>query len=310
MAQSHAPQTAVVPIPGTKRRAYLEENVAANDVELDDKDLRPARRGRAGGCRRGRALPRHVVHRPLSPLAAQGISAKDGGVTADDSMLDNPVWAALTGPHAALADSRGRARRYPTDVSPFAALPSDAVAEDWHDLGRLVGPGGQIVRIGSGLPALPQGWQVQFAGEGVQLVATEALETGPYEEAVVLGEADVDEMLVAGRAHRAWPVPCPDLRVGRLPRGEARRPAGRDGRSTAATPGVHRDQRGLHRSRLRGQGFGTRLVQAVAHTIRARGETPMMHASASNTNAIRLYEALGFRVRTEVRFGAATAPTP
>ena len=38
MAQSTA-QTAVVPIPGTKRRSYLEENVAANAVTLDDKDL-------------------------------------------------------------------------------------------------------------------------------------------------------------------------------------------------------------------------------------------------------------------------------
>jgi aryl-alcohol dehydrogenase-like predicted oxidoreductase len=38
MAQSTA-QSAVVPIPGTKRLAYLEENVAAGGVTLDDKDL-------------------------------------------------------------------------------------------------------------------------------------------------------------------------------------------------------------------------------------------------------------------------------
>ena len=29
----------VVPIPGTKRRAYLEENVAATEIELTDDDL-------------------------------------------------------------------------------------------------------------------------------------------------------------------------------------------------------------------------------------------------------------------------------
>jgi len=29
-----------VPIPGTKRRAYLEENVAATDVTLSQEDLR------------------------------------------------------------------------------------------------------------------------------------------------------------------------------------------------------------------------------------------------------------------------------
>jgi aryl-alcohol dehydrogenase-like predicted oxidoreductase len=32
--------TDVVPIPGTKRRTYLEDNVAALDVALDDDELR------------------------------------------------------------------------------------------------------------------------------------------------------------------------------------------------------------------------------------------------------------------------------
>ena len=41
MAQSdRAGNPPVVPIPGTKRVAYLEENAAAVDVELTDDDLR------------------------------------------------------------------------------------------------------------------------------------------------------------------------------------------------------------------------------------------------------------------------------
>jgi aryl-alcohol dehydrogenase-like predicted oxidoreductase len=40
-----------VPIPGTKRRAYLEENVAAASIELDDEDL----------ARLDAALPPEVV---------------------------------------------------------------------------------------------------------------------------------------------------------------------------------------------------------------------------------------------------------
>jgi predicted GNAT family acetyltransferase len=47
----------------------------------------------------------------------------------------------------------------------------------------------------------------------------------------------------------------------------------------------------------RGQGLGTRLLLAVAAGIRERGETPFLHVLASNTNAVRLYEALGFRLR-------------
>ncbi|HVY77789.1 MAG TPA: aldo/keto reductase [Solirubrobacterales bacterium] len=45
----------VVPIPGTKRRSYLEENVAATEIELNDEDMRrldeAAPRGAAAGDR-------------------------------------------------------------------------------------------------------------------------------------------------------------------------------------------------------------------------------------------------------------------
>ena len=47
-------------------------------------------------------------------------------------------------------------------------------------------------------------------------------------------------------------------------------------------------------SNYRGQGLATRLVRAVEAGIKARGETPFLHAAATNTNAIRLYEQLGF----------------
>jgi predicted GNAT family acetyltransferase len=46
----------------------------------------------------------------------------------------------------------------------------------------------------------------------------------------------------------------------------------------------------------RGQGYAARLVQAVVAGIKERGDIPFLHATATNTNAIRLYEALGFRL--------------
>lgn len=58
----------------------------------------------------------------------------------DLRVLDNAVYTSLTGPHAGLAESKGRVRRYPVDVSPFAALPDDPGAADWADLAALAGP--------------------------------------------------------------------------------------------------------------------------------------------------------------------------
>ena len=60
---------------------------------------------------------------------------------------------------------------------------------------------------------------------------------------------------------------------------------------------------------FRGQGLATRLVRAVAHGIRERGETPLMHAAAENETAIRLYLALGFSLRVHRTFAVLRTPS-
>lgn len=47
----------------------------------------------------------------------------------------------------------------------------------------------------------------------------------------------------------------------------------------------------------RWRGIASRLIRAVGAGIRARGETPFLHAVAHNTTAISLSETLGFTVR-------------
>lgn len=51
----------VVPIPGTKRRKYLEENVAALDVELTPDDLRRINEGIPQGAAAGARYPEHMM---------------------------------------------------------------------------------------------------------------------------------------------------------------------------------------------------------------------------------------------------------
>ena len=62
LAWVHAQGDDIVPIPGTKRRSYLEQNVGALDVVLGEADL--ARLNAAGSAPR-RPLPRHVARQPL-----------------------------------------------------------------------------------------------------------------------------------------------------------------------------------------------------------------------------------------------------
>lgn len=112
-------------------------------------------------------------------------------------VLDNPVWAALRGPHArfavtAAAGAAPRAVRYPSDVTPFAAVADPADPRSWADLAALAGPGA-VTGI-SGALTVPEGWDTVASIPGVQLVDT-SLRAEAEPEAVRLGPADVPEIL-------------------------------------------------------------------------------------------------------------------
>ncbi|MGW6011779.1 GNAT family N-acetyltransferase [Streptomyces sp. NPDC055210] len=221
-------------------------------------------------------------------------------------MLDNPARASLTGPHAHFAERRGRVLRYPADMSPWLALPDDPGADDWADVAALAGPGNEIALPGF-RGEIPEGWEITFRGEGVQFV-DDGLAAAPDPEAVRLGPADVPEMLALVERTRPGPFLPRTVELGTYlgirrdgalvaMAGERLHPPGWTEISAVCTDAA-----------VRGQGLATRLTLAVAHGIRARGETPFLHTGADNTTAVRLYESLGFRLRRRTKFLAARVP--
>jgi len=221
-------------------------------------------------------------------------------------VLDNPALASLTGPHAHFAERRGRLLRYPVDVSPWLALPDELDAEDWADLAAFAGPGGEVPLLGFH-GEIPDGWEVTFQMEGVQLV-DDGIATAPEPDALRLGPADVPEMLDLVRRTQPGPFLPRTIEMGTYlgirrdgaliaMAGERLHPPGWTEISAVCTDPA-----------FRGEGLATRLILAVAHGIRERGETPFLHTGAANTNAIRLYESLGFALRRSTVFGAARAP--
>jgi ribosomal protein S18 acetylase RimI-like enzyme len=235
-----------------------------------------------------------------------------GGLRTDviDTVLRNPAWSALSGPQAGLAEVKGRARRFPPDISPFCALPDDAGDADWDDLADLVGPGGQVV--GAALPTPPAGWSVAVEMRGVQYVAGPSGAAPdaapPVGDVVRLGAADVPEML--DLVARTEPGPFAPrtyelggylgVRVdGALVAMAGRRlrvPGGIEVSGVCTAP------------ELRGRGLAGWLTAAVAAEIRAQGEVPFLHALAANTGALRLYRTLGFSWRRDLVFLVLRAP--
>jgi ribosomal protein S18 acetylase RimI-like enzyme len=221
--------------------------------------------------------------------------------------LDAPVWSSLTGVHAGLAEGSGPALRYQPDIAPFGAVAPDRDG-GWPALAALAGTG-PVLLAGLNHP-LPSSWEVVGRIPGVQLVATDALVTAPEPDAVPLGMDDVDEMLDLVARTEPGPFLRRTVLLGTYlgvrrggalvaMAGERLRPAGWTEISAVCTDPAHR-----------GQGLAGRLVRAVGHGIRARGETPFLHTSAGNRGAIRLYGSLGFQLRRPVEFNAVRPPAP
>jgi ribosomal protein S18 acetylase RimI-like enzyme len=222
------------------------------------------------------------------------------------NVLDNPVWAALTGPHATFAERAGRAARYPADVSPFVALADPADPAAWRDLAALAGPGAEPFVPGPKVVA-PPGWERVFALTGAQMVG-EAVAGEADPEAVRLVAADVPEMLDLVARTRPGPFGKRTIELGSY------LGIRRDGRLIAMAgerihpPGWTEISAVCTDPAYRGGGLAARLILAVTAGIRERGERPYLHVSADNAAAIRVYERLGFTLRTPVLFASYRVP--
>jgi ribosomal protein S18 acetylase RimI-like enzyme len=214
-------------------------------------------------------------------------------------VLENPVWAALSGPQACFAEASGDAARYSPEISPFAALADPGDPAGWRDLATLTD---YALLTGPAIAAGP-GWEVAVSVPGVQMVGHGM--TGVEDpEAVVLTETDVPEIL--DLVERAKPGPFRKRTVelgrylgirheGRLVAmaGERFRLPGWTEVSAVCTDPDHQ-----------GRGLGARLTLALAAGILGRGELPFLHAAADNDRALRLYERLGFEPSHDVVFAS------
>jgi predicted GNAT family acetyltransferase len=217
------------------------------------------------------------------------------------SDLDRPVWATLRHQaHWGVGDER--ARRFLPDINCFAALPDES-ASSLTALTELVRPRGDSVYLLQVPPiVVPPGLQAAGVARAVQMVATRRLHGD--EGAQVLGDADAAEMLALAGLTQPGPFRARTHTMGRFiglringllaaMAGERMRFPGHVEISGVCT---HPD--------FRGRGLARRLSAAVTAEIQRRGERPFLHARATNSAAITLYESLGFEVRTEVSVAA------
>jgi ribosomal protein S18 acetylase RimI-like enzyme len=213
----------------------------------------------------------------------------------DEALLDNPVYAALCGPHARFAQARGRARRYSPDIAPFLGLPSSPSAQDWRDAADLLASGTYAAVRDNGAE-LPDVWQAVDAFDLVQMIGERVIGVD-CPEAIPLGAADVPEMLALVAQTAPGPFLSRTIELGEY------LGIRRDGALVAmAGERFHLDgwteiSAICTRPDHRGRGLASQLAGALIAGIQLRSERAFLHVLSTNTGAIRLYEELGFRVR-------------
>jgi predicted GNAT family acetyltransferase len=213
--------------------------------------------------------------------------------------LDRPAWNALLSAHADLAEGSPLARRYPPSIVPFAAS-LDHTPESLEALADLPAIGETMALVEASPIAAPPRLEVLLESTLVQMIADQAYERIEDPRIEPLGEADAEEMLALAMLTKPGPFTLGAQRLGTFWGIKI------DGRLVAMA-GQRMRQTGF--AELSGlcthpefqkRGLGALLFRFVAGEIAARGETAFLHAYASNTGAIGLYKALGFKHRSDM----------
>ena len=215
-----------------------------------------------------------------------------------DFELDNPIWHALTGPHAPLGTATPSAAIYNPAVSRFAGL-LEPSAEAFAQLATLTAPE-EIIALDTAWPVSPSPhWQVVNVENLEQFVCEQPVAPPPAgaDRVVALNTADVEQMLDLAARAQPGPFSAETIRCGyyagvwdnaqlvamageRLTLNHAVEISG------VCTAASHR-----------GQGLAGILVQLLAARAQGLGQLPFLHVRTANVSAIRLYETLGFRHR-------------
>lgn len=214
--------------------------------------------------------------------------------------LNRPIWNALKLNQSRHAIACGAAVRFDPAIGQFAAIP-DTLPESLEALGQLVRECGQVILFEpADLPPVP-GTEVVVQAPIVQMIAERQIPPAKTSfDIQPLTDADAPEMLALATLTQPGPFFARTHELGDFvgvrEDGVLIAMAGERMRTGpfAEVSGV------CTLPEYRGRGLAGALTCHIAGAMQARGETPFLHAWASNTGAIGLYETLGFVLRAEL----------
>ncbi|KRR19918.1 GNAT family N-acetyltransferase [Bradyrhizobium retamae] len=210
--------------------------------------------------------------------------------------LDYPIWTALTTTQQALAEGDARARRYPTEITPFAAT-ADMSPESFAALAGLMSSQDIAVLFTPDPVNPPAEFKIALADTGEQMIGTPVETSANGVDIVTLGVEDVPAMIELTALTKPGPFGMRTHELGTFlgirvdgqlvaMAGERMKPAQYTEITAVCVHPCHR-----------GRGYGQMLLSAISRQIVSRGEIPFLHVFTNNQSAIALYRRQGMEIR-------------
>ncbi|ANW02616.1 GNAT family N-acetyltransferase [Bradyrhizobium icense] len=214
----------------------------------------------------------------------------------DSHPLDYPIWTALTTTQRALAEGDARARRYPAEITPFAAM-KDTSPESFAALAALMSPQDIAVLFTPDPVKPPAEFKIVLAETGEQMIGTPVETPANGFDIVTLGVDDVPAMIELTELTKPGPFNARTRELGTFlgirvdgqlvaMAGERMKPAQYTEITAVCVHPSHR-----------GRGYGQMLLSAISRQIASRGEIPFLHVFTNNHSAIALYRRQGMEIR-------------
>jgi ribosomal protein S18 acetylase RimI-like enzyme len=216
--------------------------------------------------------------------------------------LDNPLWSSLCGTHAEFASGLSSLKVYPSDMAPFAAVPSGDVVLTDELLESALGDREFAYFVGT-LPQFGTTRYERVAHDDILQMVRERVTPSPIRSDARVQPLDashIDAMLeLIGRVYPAY------FRKRTIEMGQY---AGIfDGTELVAMAGLRMAPQGYREisgvatdPRYAGRGYAGLLCDYLCDRIVEHGDQPMLHMDLDNVRARRLYESLGFIERRHV----------
>lgn len=213
------------------------------------------------------------------------------------TVLDNPIWNALTTAHAHLAEGDDHARRYPVDIGPLTGM-KDQSPQAYHSLAQLLGPDDISILFLTEPPSPPENLRVLRCFPMYQMVCLSRPQTNHHSFVLEnLTAADIPEMRRLAEATEPGPFRQRTIELGGYKGIQA------DGRLASMT-GQRCSLTNFTEvsavctwPEFRGRGYANALVAAVADGVFEQGKIPFLGVREDNTGAVRVYERAGFKIR-------------